>query len=268
LDQDALDKLNLLNDAVDKMKATLTGAGSVFSTAFAGPLTEGISTITSYLERLGKAFTEGGLDGLSDELTTILSEVVGKIVEFMPTFIQLGIDLLGKIAIGIIQNIPTIVKAIPQIIGALVNALGGVGKELLNMGGSIIDGVWKGIAAKATQFTQKLKDFFGGIVKSVKNFLGINSPSTVFAGIGENMALGLTNGFSNEMASATNKINGSVPKQIDMSGSYRVNRIPQAKTNENINLTIQIDGQTLARQTYENFRKESKLRGTPLVQGV
>jgi TP901 family phage tail tape measure protein len=36
---------------------------------------------------------------------------------------------------------------------------------------------------------------------------------------------------------------------------------------ENINLTIQIDGQTLARQTYEQFRREDKLRGTALVIG-
>lgn len=266
LDQDALDKLNLLNDAVDKMKATLTGAGSVFSTAFAGPLTEGINTITGYLERLGKAFTEGGLDGLSDELTTILSEVVGKIVEFMPTFIQLGIDLLGKIAIGIIQNIPTIVKAIPQIVGALVNALGGVGKELLNMGGSIIDGVWKGIAAKADSFRNKLKDFFAGIIRGVKSFLGIESPSKVFASIGENMALGLEGGFTGRMTAASGQINKSVPRSLDVQ-PYSMS-FPQKAKSESINVTLQIDGQTLARQTFEHFRKETKSRGTPLVQGV
>ena len=40
--------------------------------------------------------------------------------------------------------------------------------------------------------------FFGDMVDGVKDFLGIHSPSRVFAGIGENMALGLGEGWDDE----------------------------------------------------------------------
>ena len=270
LSEDQLSSLNELNDAFDKFKATLTGSGSVFATAFAGPLTEGITEITEFIERLAGAFTEGGLDGLADEMAEILNEVIEKVIEFLPTFIDLGVELLGKLAVGIIQNIPTLLKAVPDIVKSLVKAFASVGGELLKIGAEIVNGIWKGISQKAADFTHKVRDFFGGIVKGIKGVLGIQSPSKVFAGIGTNMALGLGEGFESSMTNVAKNINKAIPtpnvgytiEPTVMPGLFGQNQ------SENINLTIQIDGQTLARQTYEHFRNEGKMRGVPLVQGV
>ena len=44
----------------------------------------------------------------------------------------------------------------------------------------------------------KVGGFFGDMVGGVQDFLGIHSPSRVFAGIGENMALGLGEGWDDE----------------------------------------------------------------------
>ena len=58
--------------------------------------------------------------------------------------------------------------------------------------------------------------FFTGIVTSIKDILGIRSPSRVFAGIGKNMALGLGGGFGDEMDAVARQINGSIPTSIDL----------------------------------------------------
>ena len=68
-------------------------------------------------------------------------------------------------------------------------------------------------------------------------FLGIHSPSTVFAGIGENMALGLGNGFTAAMQGVGRTIQKSIPStssDITVTGGKK----PSAAAGVAPNLTI------------------------------
>lgn len=66
------------------------------------------------------------------------------------------------------------------------------------IGGNIVSGIKDGILGAWDSFIGWIGDKVGGIVTTVKNMLGIHSPSRVFAGIGENMALGLAEGWNDE----------------------------------------------------------------------
>ncbi len=68
----------------------------------------------------------------------------------------------------------------------------------------------------------KVSGFFGGIVDGVKGLLGINSPSRVFMGIGDNMALGLGEGFENEMSTVEKRMEKALPTDLDLSSSLSV----------------------------------------------
>ncbi len=65
----------------------------------------------------------------------------------------------------------------------------------VGIGEDIVNGIWQGIK----NIWGSLKSWFSGLwddlVGGVKDFLGIHSPSRVFAGIGKNMALGLGEGW-------------------------------------------------------------------------
>ena len=77
----------------------------------------------------------------------------------------------------------------------------------LRVGDSIASGIvasTKKAVSAATSLTAKLVD-------TVKSNLGIHSPSTVFAGIGENMALGLGKGFTAEMQGVSAHIQDAIP---------------------------------------------------------
>ena len=77
----------------------------------------------------------------------------------------------------------------------------------LRVGDSIANGIvasTKKAVSAATSLTAKLVD-------TVKSNLGIHSPSTVFAGIGENMALGLGKGFTAEMQGVSANIQDAIP---------------------------------------------------------
>lgn len=59
----------------------------------------------------------------------------------------------------------------------------------------IAPGFVEGVEETWTNFTDWLVEKFNGAVEAVKNFLGIHSPSTLFAGIGKNCVDGLISAF-------------------------------------------------------------------------
>lgn len=98
-----------------------------------------------------------------------------------------------------------------EIGNAVVSFFKSVPEQMVEIGKNIVMGLWEGIKAMASWLKDKVSGFLGGIVDGVKGVLGIHSPSKVFAGIGENMALGLGQGFSNTMRSVGAGIQNAIP---------------------------------------------------------
>ena len=71
----------------------------------------------------------------------------------------------------------------------LISGAVGVGKNILG-------GLWKGVKTVAGGLWNGIKSIGKGIINGFKSLLGIHSPSTVFAEIGQYMMLGLQNGIS------------------------------------------------------------------------
>jgi len=92
------------------------------------------------------------------------------------------------------------------IFDSIVGVFSGIGDEFLSIGGDIVDGIKSGIGDAWENFVSWLSSKIDGIVDTVKNLLGIHSPSKVFAGIGENMALGLAEGWDDEYSSIKRQI--------------------------------------------------------------
>ena len=57
-----------------------------------------------------------------------------------------------------------------------------------------------------------------------KNLLGIRSPSLVVAGIGENMGLGIGEGFTSAMKGVEKDITDSIPTDFDLDMNANIHR--------------------------------------------
>lgn len=162
--------------------------------------------------QLLNSFVNGVLEAIPDmvaQLPEIITAFVNYITTALPEIIDSGIDLLMNFINGIIETIPELVSNLPQIINAIVNGIGDLMGSIIDIGKNIVHGVWQGISNAADWLWGKVKGFFSGIVDSVLGFLGINSPSRVFAGIGENMAAGLGVGWDDQF--------GAIQKDVDKS---------------------------------------------------
>lgn len=150
------------------------------------------------------------IDMLIDCVLEMVDVIVDKLIDNLPKLIEGGIRLIAALANGLIRAIPNLVSKIPQIISSIVKGLISGIPSIFNVGENIVEGLWNGIKNMGSWVTGKVKDFFGGIVGGVKDFLGIHSPSKVFAGIGGFMAEGLGEGFDNEFSDIKKNIENSM----------------------------------------------------------
>lgn len=178
-------------------------------------------------------FVDGIIGAIPDfvaKLPQVITAFVNFVVSNLPTIVQSGVDILTNLIEGIISAIPDLVAALPQIIDAIVTGIGSLMGSILDVGRSIVEGIWQGITNAGSWLVGKITGWFNGIVDSVKNFLGINSPSRVFADqVGANMALGIGEGFTDEMGTVERQLNRamsglapSVSSSISVSGSAAV----------------------------------------------
>ena len=165
------------------------------------------------------ALVNGMLDNIDtviDCVLQLIDVIVDKLIENLPKLIEGGVRLIIALAGGLIKAIPQLVKNIPQIIAAIVKGLAAGTSQILEVGKNIVRGIWNGISAMGGWIREKVTGFFNGIVDGVKGILGIHSPSKVFAGIGENMALGLGAGWDDKFSG----VKKGITDGLDFSGDY------------------------------------------------
>lgn len=221
-------------------------------------LLENLPSIIAAGMDLVMALVNGILDNIDlliDCVLNLVDVIIDKLIENLPKLIDGGIRLTISLATGLIKAIPQLVAKIPQIISAIVSGFAAGNSQILDVGVNIVKGVWNGIKSAASWIKEKVTGFFGGIVDGVKNFLGIASPSKVFAGIGGFMAEGLGDGFGEKFASIKKDIEGSMTfdaAEIGFSASAPIGELPDTSSargsDRSIHLTVvSPSGKELAR---------------------
>lgn len=245
-----------------------------------------ITDVVPSLLNAGKELLNGLVKGISDNSESIVDSafdlvdsLIDGISDMLPDILVAGVELVLQLALGLVEAIPKLVAKIPQIITGIVQGFTNAWPRIKEIGTNIIKGVWEGIQAMASWIKEKVSGFFGGIVDGVKNLLGIKSPSRVFAGIGENMALGLGEGWDDEY--------GRIKKDIESGMNFETGNVNFASsglgtTTAGIGTALSdaaqpggdmyftfestLDGAVLSRKTYKYNQRESKLRGGSLVE--
>lgn len=210
------------------------------------------------------ALAEGlinALPKLIEKAPEIIAKLVTAIVTNAPKLLEAALTLIVTLAKGLITSIPQLIKAIPQIVNAIVNGFTSFMSKIKDIGKNIVNGVWQGIQSMISWFTNKVKSFFSGIVNSVKNVLGIHSPSKVFASIGGYMAEGLGEGWDDKFSDVRNEIGKSLDfddPSMSINASVRkigADAVGAAYGGTSIgNVTINIDG---AKYSNENSLAEA-----------
>ena len=149
-----------------------------------------LPVVERVLENIGVVVQEKGPE--------MIEKFVGYAIDKLPDIIKLGLQMVIALVKGLAQNLPQLVTGVLNMAATIIKTLVDSIPDVIEVGKDIVRGVWDGIKAMGSWIKEKVSGFFGGIVDNVKGVLGIHSPSRIFAGIGENMALGLGEGWESE----------------------------------------------------------------------
>lgn len=158
------------------------------------------------------ALADGLIKALPELIAAIPNLILGivqGIIDNLPEIIMAGPKIIAALATGLIEAIPDIVMVIPQLIRSIVDTF--LSFDWGSIGKNIVEGIKNGFVNMWNSFKQTVENVFTGLVDGVKSFLGIASPSKVFAGIGGYMAEGLGQGFDKEFSS----VKRGIQSQLD-----------------------------------------------------
>lgn len=211
--------MNLLNS----VKAVVRNAAPVVRN-----VTNAILEQTPSLLNAGAQMVNSLLDGLVSNLAPILSgavdvvfTLVDGIVANLDPIMQAAVTLIVVLVGALADNIDKVIDAAFTLVDSLVNALlqDDNLSKILNSAVRLVIEISTGLIANAPRLVPAAFQLIGGIVKGLwdnkglvvdaivkvckaildgfRNFFGIHSPSTVFAGLGKNLLEGLWNGIKN-----------------------------------------------------------------------
>jgi len=138
----------------------------------------------------------------------------------LPQVIQAGFNLIisfiNGLADAIRQNAPLLKQAIINLflamIGAAIELLTGYTPEFTKAGSETVEGFIAGIKDKIEDIIEAATEMVMAVINTVKELLGIKSPSTEFEAIGKNVLEGFASGLTKYTSLVTKAITSLVNK--------------------------------------------------------
>lgn len=218
-----------------------------------------------------------GLTGAINKNAPVLAEAVKNLIlailNAAVTMLTKGIDLFKTIGSkimnsgfikGIKENASNVVNAVSDFVKKGVKAITDTVSDWKDAGINIVKGVVQGIKDKIGDAVSAAKDMAKSALNAAKKFLGIHSPSRVFAQIGGYVVDGFVNGVNknqNKAANATKNLSKvgveaakSVLKSLKSSNSVFKEYVDNTEKNgKKVKITLK-----MAANAFKSFRNSVK----------
>lgn len=213
----ALEASTTIEGSIGAMKAAyanfVTGLGNDNAdiSELSSQLIQSVGTVAENVLPVVETVLKNIAEAVQRDGPEMIEKFVSYAIEKLPEVISLGLQMVISLVKGLAQNIPQLVTSVLNMMATIVKTIWESLPDIIEVGKNIVLGLWEGIKAMASWIGEKISGFVGGLVDGVKGVLGIHSPSRVFAGIGQNMALGLGQGFERQMQRVSSGIQDAIP---------------------------------------------------------
>ena len=163
-----------------------------------------ISNVGSWVSNMGSKARSAGSTFVSN-VVSFIQNLPGKVGGFLS-------NIIGRLGSWAGEMASKGRDGAKRLFDAVVNGITSLPGKVSEIGGNIVKGIWNGISGAAGWLTDKVKSFATGILDSMKNAMGIHSPSTVFRDqVGKYLAEGIGVGFENEMGNVAKQMQDAMP---------------------------------------------------------
>ena len=162
LSEDTLNAFGAFDDQLQRLKVGSEGAKNALGTLLLPALTtlagDGVDLLGEFTNGINNA--NGDIGKMVDVVAETLNSVVGKIIEYLPKLIEVGMQIIGTLGQGLLDNLPMIIDSAVQIITTLTMGL-------LEALPQIVDGALQIIVSLAQGIGQFLPELIPAIVDTV-----------------------------------------------------------------------------------------------------
>lgn len=222
---------------------------------------------------------------LIEKAPEIIIKLVTALIQAAPKLLQAAQEIIKTLANAIQTYWPQLLAKIPQLLENLKQSFIKLVTKFVDVGKNIVNGIKDGIAnawdSLVSWFTSKID----GLVEAVANFLGIASPSKVFANeVGQWIPAGIAEGIQSGMKDLDKTVDSMTSDMLDsvnVSGtmdmvttgdtaigslySLLAEYLPMIARGERVNITLEGDMGRLFKAMQRESIRNTQLVGTGAV---
>lgn len=200
---------------VSDMAAQATSAGSQFADNVVGFISNlpgraasflgiAVSDAIGWASNMASSARQAGSQFLNS-VVGFISQLPGRIAGFLS-------GVIGRLAGWAGEMASAGARGARSLFDSVVGGISSLPGRVASIGGDIVRGIWGGISGAAGWLAGKVSSFASGILDSMKNALGIHSPSRLFRDqVGKYIAQGIGVGFESEMGDVTRQMQEAMP---------------------------------------------------------
>jgi phage-related protein/predicted nucleic acid-binding Zn-ribbon protein len=181
------------------------------------------------------------IEGLTEAIPQLIAMLPGIIVKIVNTFsahlpeiLSTGHKMMIKLADGILNGVGNVINGAKKIVSEIIKALKEAPGRVLDIGKNIVKGLWQGLKDSVGWLRDKLSGWVSGIMKDIKGFFGIHSPSRVMRDeVGKFLAEGIGVGFEDEMGAVSKQMQDAMPSPDAFAQSYNLGTVSAAQQSSN-----------------------------------
>ena len=163
----------VINNILPRVEVALEGAGKLVEALIPVIIDKVPTIINEWLPKIlqsGIDIIRSIMDGMIQNQGDIVNGVVNTVntlvnglLDHLPEILVMGVTLIGQIAAGLIQGLPDLIGRIPEIITDIVNAFSENSDVFIEIGKSIVSGIWNGIVALWNGLVDSLSGLVNGL---------------------------------------------------------------------------------------------------------
>ena len=222
--------LTLISAGITALSVALSAGAAAIVTSLTMILVGILNLIPLLLQKIGEgiiAFCEviaNSAQSIGAAVKAVIVSVLDVLLNCAPKIADTLLTLLVSILTSLVEYTPKIVGLLMDFLVNVINSLAEKLPALIEAGINLIIAFIDGLADAIVNCSEKLRDafikLFKSVIESILIMLGIHSPSTVFKDIGSNMILGLIEGIKGKITSVKNAAVNCVKGVVDKVKSF------------------------------------------------
>ena len=251
-----LEKFNSLSPAMQNFILIIAGIAAAIGPVIVllGSIITHFGTLITFAPKLvsGLGLVKTAISAIGGPVTIVIAIISALLLKFIHAY-NTSEEFRNKVNAAF--------NSVKDTVSAVVTAVSAKVKEFISIGRNMVEGLWEGISNAKSWLLAKIKDWCGSILKGIKAFFGIHSPSRVMKEeVGEQLTAGMAEGIESGTS--------DVEQAVDNMGASVLNKFDGVLTDVQTEIDNRADAIAGFAGIFDAVAEETEIGGDTLIDNL